>query len=285
MNERPVTEAIARKFLLGQLDDLEREQIESLFFIDPEVKRTVLLAEADLVEDYLEGALTQSDAAQFLLHYGYPYQRRKLGIVRSLKEHALLESLPAKPSGIQRLRNLVSALGRPNRPFLVPVTVTVGIILLVATVWLAVRLSDRSIQGSDATVLVRQELTRLNSRSSLAETPTEMFSTALAPVSLRSVQPSVVKLQPTYRVIELKLLWPPKEEYVRYQAVLRRVGGSADSFTVPDLQVEKNISGSSINLRLPAQYIAPGLYQISVSGIAPDGRAALTEEYTFTLAR
>jgi hypothetical protein len=284
MNERPVTEAIARKFLLGQMDDLEREQIESLFFIDPEVKRTVLLAEADLVEDYLEGALTQSDAAQFLLHYGYPYQRRKLGIVRSLKEHALLESLPAKPSGIQRLRNLVSALGRPNRPFLVPVTVTVGIILLVATVWLAVRLSDRSIQESDATVLVRQELTRLNSRSSLAETPTEMFSTALAPVSLRSVQPSVVKLQPTYRVIELKLLWPPKEEYSGYQAVLRRVE-SADGFTIPDLQVEKNISGNSIKLRLPAQYIAPGLYQISVSGIGPDGRAALTEEYILTLAR
>ncbi len=286
MNEKPVTEALARRFLLGHVDDLERQQIESLFMIDPEVKQTVLLAEEALVEDYLDGTLTDSDTAQFLSQYDQPYQRRKLRIARSIQEYALAESQPSQgqPSAIQRLGNFVSALGSRNRRFLVPVTATVAIILLVAGVWLAARLANPRVQQNDVDAVLRHELSKLNSRASLAETPPQMFSTTLAPVSLRSVQPSVVKVQSDYRIIEFQFLWPQKEEYDSYQALLRRVG-SAEGFTVLDLHLEKSAGGSIVKVRLPAQHIAPGLYQIRVSGTAPGSAATAVEEYTFNITR
>lgn len=284
MKEKPVTEALARRFLLGQLDDLEQQQIETLFVANPEVKNQVLLAEEDLVEDYLEGALTKSDADEFLSRYAQtPYQRRKLRIAQSLKQYALAES-PDEPalSRNQGWRGLASLSARRKWSLFIPVAATATIILLVAGIWL-MQLYNRRIQENNLKLLIGQEITELNSRSSLGETPPQMLSMTLPPVSLRSVQPhSELRLQANYSIIELQLLWPQKEEFRNYEATLRRIA-DPNKFTIPQLQLEQNFGGNTVRLRLPARHLVPGLYQISLRGIASDGASAPAEEYTFTL--
>src|SRR5882672_1701747 len=281
MNQKPVTEVLARRFLLGQVDDSERQQIESLFISDPEVKRTILLAEEDLLEDYLEGALSNSDAGEFRLRYANTsHQRRKLRIAASINQYALAESLREQPklSGIQRLRGWVSSPAPRNRWYLIPVTLAVSIIVLVAAVWL-VQWHHRRTQDN-LSLVVEKELKDLNSSSSLGETPSQMRSIALPPVTLRSVQPPAeVKLEAIYPIIELRLLWPQKEDSLSYQVMLQRVGTS-DRFTITDLHLAKDHDRSIVRLRLPPQHLVPGLYQITLTGAATEGATAPTEEYT-----
>jgi hypothetical protein len=112
-----------------------------------------------------------------------------------------------------------------------------------------------------------------------------MLAVSLPPVTLRSVQPPAeVKLASIYPIIELRLLWPQKEESPSYEVVVRRVG-SSERFTVPDLHLAKDHGQSIVRLRLPPQNLVPGLYQITLTGAATGGATAPTEEYTFTVAR
>ena len=65
MTEELLTDAVLREFLLDQLDDSKREQIENLFLTDPQLRDRLLFAEQDLIEDYLEGSLTNADKERF----------------------------------------------------------------------------------------------------------------------------------------------------------------------------------------------------------------------------
>src|ERR1041384_2967256 len=79
MKDQPVNDGLLRQFLLGKVDDEERQRIETLFLTDPQSREKVLAVEQDLIEDYLDDSLSTSDRERFLLHYaGTPVQRRKL---------------------------------------------------------------------------------------------------------------------------------------------------------------------------------------------------------------
>ena len=163
--------------------------------------------------------------------------------------------------------------------FFVPLVATLMIALVVSIVWV-VQQSNKRTQESNQRIAIERELADLNAPSSSRQvTP----SIILPPVSLRSVQSqSEITPRNDSRVVELQLLWTQKERYASYRAVLRRVG-KTESFTIPNLQVEDNVGGSAVRVRLPTHLLSRGLYQISLSGIAVDGSPGPGEEYTFTV--
>src|SRR5712691_4522820 len=94
MKEELVTDAEIRQFLLGSVDDSERQRIEGLFMSDAEFNQRVLLAEDDLIEDYLEHSLAHMDRDKFLARYGHtPEQQRRLRISRSIRDYAASEAM------------------------------------------------------------------------------------------------------------------------------------------------------------------------------------------------
>lgn len=286
MKEQLVTAALARRFLLGDLDDSERERIERLFVIDSSVQETILTAEEDLLEDYLDNALARSDADKFLARYGHdPSQRRKLRIVKSIKEYAREESpgVQAGSSAIEKVPSFASVRWAKNRRLFAPVAVAVAIVIVIAAVWL-VRWNNLRVAENNRRLAIEKQLAELNAPSSFRENSSQIFSLVLPPVSLRSgnrQQPNVAP-QKLNRVVELRLLWPRQEEHQSYLAVLSRVGGT-ERFTIPNIYSEKNPSGSVLRLRIPAQELPRGLYQITLSGIGRDGVPGPTEEYDFVI--
>jgi len=285
MNEKPMTKAVAKRFLLGAVDDSERQQIEKLFIIDPEAKETILVAEDELVEDYLEGSLSESETAGFLEQYAYePRQRRKLRIARSITEYARAEALRDESPGsaLQKLGSFVSSSWQGKRSWFIPIAVAVATLLIVTTVWL-VQWNNRRTEDNNLRVAIERELTELNAPSSLRENPPQMLSLVIPSVSLRNVNsPPAISPQAADRVIELQLLWPQKEESPSYVAVLRRVGGS-EEFRIANLHAEKKANDNVVRLRLPAQSLAPGLYNASLSPIGSDGTPGSAEEYDFVI--
>lgn len=287
MSEKPMTRAVARRFLLGAVDDSERQQIESLFLIDPETKETILIAEDELVEEYLEGSLSESDTARFLDHYAYgPRQRRKLRIVESIQEYGREEALrdQSENSFLQHLHNFISRHGPRYRRLYVPIAVAMATVLVVIAVWL-VQWNNQRMRDQNLRLAFEQQLKDLNAASSLSENPPQMLSLILPSVSLRSVKsPAEINPQAAYRIIELQLLWPQKEEAQSYRAILRRVG-DGENFMITNLHAERNPVGKVVRLRLPAERLAPGTYQISLSAIAGDGTFSPAEEYDFLIGR
>ena len=286
MEDARVTEQMARSFLLGDVDTSERERIESLFLTDPEIKQTILFAEEDLFEDYLEGNLSADDAEKFREQYASTAtERRKLRIKQSTRQHALRKSQKvfASASVFEKLR---SALPAPlfDLRFVVPALASLVIVLMIGAVWMGLRIKRTARENSQQASIERQ-LADLNSTASLNSQPPQMLLLTVAPTLFRSANSSSeLTLQPSSQVIELHLLWTQKEEYPSYQAELGRVGGRR-AFKFPPLQIEKGPDGRLVRLRIQAELFDTGLYRITVRGIGRDGAPETSEEYDFQIKR
>jgi len=279
MKEELLTDALLREFLLGKVDEEERERIEGLFLTDSQARERILGAEQDLIEDYLENSLTEEDKDLFFERFGQTSaQQRQLQINQSLKDWALREAasthtVSAKVSTLSRLRDLF----RLRPAFVIPIVVTAMIVIAVVAVWLSSRREQQ-----DRYQAIEQELVRLNTPSSLREFPPNMSSLDLSPVTVRSVeQESEIKKTAETQLIELRLPWTKREHYSAYRAEVRLVGGD-ELFTIPNVQAEDD-GVYRIRMRLPAYSLRRGHYRVRLTGITPDGGAGLTEEYTFAV--
>lgn len=264
-----------RQFLLGEVDDEVREHIESLFLTDEAARDQVNGAEQDLIEEYLDNSLSAADRERFLAQYGAtPQLRRKLRIAETIHDWTTSEAnvntvAPVRESWWDRLR----ARMRFRAVYAVPIAVGAMILIVGAAVWINREREHRSVE---------RELARLNSTSSLREVPSQMLSLELSPVAVRSVEQGA-EFEPSasVRLVQLRLLWLQQERYPSYRAVIRRFDGG-EPYKVSDLKPE-NEGGHAIRLRLPSDILTRGLYQIMLSGVAPDGSTGTTEEYKLTV--
>ena len=271
MNEEPITDALLREFLLGKLDEAERERIESLFLTDTQAKERMLAAEQDLIEDYLEGNLTKEDKERFVSHYAQTdEQLRKLRITKSIKDWAVTEA-KAPPVIAAPVSMWARLLQRPA--FVLPVAAAIVLVVVLGLIWVNMRTEQQ-----DHLALERQ-LAQLNSPASLRETPQQMMSLDLSPVTVRSVEAQTgIKRSADLQLVELRLPWILRERYPAYRAELQRPYG-ATRVTIPNLQAEND--GGYIRIRLPAGMLEYGQYQLELSGVAADGTPGLTERFTF----
>ena len=84
-----MTDELLRRFLLARCTDTEREAIESLFLTSDAMRNRVYIAEEDLMEAFLEGALAAHEAQRFAVVYG---DSVRFKVFRALKALAKKES-------------------------------------------------------------------------------------------------------------------------------------------------------------------------------------------------
>jgi len=279
MKQEFVTDEEIRQFLLGSVDDSERQRIESLFMSDAEFNQRVLIAEDDLIEDYLEHSLAPGDKEKFFAQYGHgPKQQRRLRISRSIRDYAASEAKLGKtPPAIGKRRGFLSQITPRNLRLFIPVAAAVMIACIIGIVWL--------VRSNNRRVTIERELAELNARPDLRVDPSQVVSLVLRPVSIRSVG-TETRLTPRadIRVVELNLLWTQKKQYPSYYVLVRHVG-SNEEFKLSGLHIDASPSnGNSIQVRLPSDLLRNGFYQIVLTGAGTDGAASQGEEYTFVVA-
>ena len=280
MKEDSVTDALLREFLLGKLTDEDRERIEGLFLTDSQTRERVLALEQDLVDDYLENGLSQLDKERFVSRYAQTdEQRRKLRITGVIKDWAVREArAPHQAAPAVSIWSRVRSWLRFNPRFFIPIAVTTVVAAVFAVVWLTGRIEQRK------HLAIEQELAQLNSPASLREVLPNTISVDLSPVSTRSTQlQGELNIPGGTRFVELHLPWIQSERYSTYQAEVRRLR-DRKSFKIPNLQAQ-NDGGYTIRLRLPAQMLTTGSYQINLSGVAANGTLSFSEEYSFVVAK
>jgi hypothetical protein len=280
MSEESVTDSLARRFLLGDVDALERERIERLFISEPEINTKILLAEDDLIEDYLEDSLTPSDRDKFLGQYGSTTaERQKLRITRSIKEYAAAEARFTQTApAIATWRTFLASF-RQRRMLFIPIAAVLTVSFLLAAAWL-VRLNLKNADENNRRLVIERKLAELNAPG-VRDDPSRVPAMILLPISIRSVGPQTeMKRRVNMPVVQLDLLSNQKDKYPSYQALVRRVGTN-DQFKISGLQMENGPKGNFIRVRLATHLLQNGLYQVVLS---PDSEPSANEEYSFTVS-
>ncbi len=279
-----------RRFLLGEADEAEQRRVEETFMTDPEYREKLLLAEHDLIEDYLDDALSPAERERFRAHFlATPQQRRKVRIARSLKSYAPVEfashSPPAEGQStrnVSPLRRLANALSLRSPFVYVPLAGALVAAVLFGSWRLIEFRREQQLRAREESQRLEAEweLAQLNDPSRVGPPlpGATVISTALPPVSTRG---SANRLPPLAGagVVELRLL-PSGEEYPSYSASLQRVG-AASRYAIPNLRAADTPDGRAVPVRIPARLIAPGQYRLTLRGIAADGRTEDADEYTF----
>lgn len=290
MREDNQSEKSIRRLLLGEASEEEQQRIEELFMSDAEYGEKVLMTENDLIEDYLDNALSESEMERFRRHFlSIPRQRRKVKLTQSLRNYAAVEltahSPPAGEEKVKlaaRLRRFVEAL-RLRRPVVyVPLAVALAVAVILGA-WRLVefrRAQQLSAREESLRLEVERELAQLNDPSGVGgpTAGTPVVSMALPPLTLRGVSNTLPPLAET-GVFELRLL-RAGPEYQGYRAALQRVG-SARRFSIPNLRAADTSDGRAVIVKLPAHLLTPGTYRLTLNGLTPDGRPEEAGEYTF----
>ncbi|HEX8068908.1 MAG TPA: zf-HC2 domain-containing protein [Pyrinomonadaceae bacterium] len=288
MREVDETEALLRRFLLDELGEEERERVEQLFLADSDYREKVLIAEDDLIDDYLDGALSPADSARFRSHYlSTPRQRRKLRVAKSIKKYSAAR-LAAPPAGGTpqsgaggRGRAAHVSLRNPlvSLPLAAALVLAFGLgaVKLIES-W---RFNRRQAQEQSRREADERELARLNDSSLPASgrAGSAAFLVTVLPVSTRGV--AAAQFAPPRDATPVQLLLVlPVDEYQSYQAELQRLGTS-EWRTVRRLRAENTPAGKAISLIVPARLLPRGDYRLRLSGETPAGAPEEIGEYTF----
>jgi hypothetical protein len=270
-----------KQYLLGHLDEEERQRFEEQFVTDPEFREVALIVEGELLDDYLAGLLPPGERERFVSHYlSAPRQIQELEFAKALREYAIqgeatvlaldAEAPPTKTH--HKVINLL--LGRRGLPALA------GVALLLIALAISWNLVGRQLLG-DQHADLNAEVALLNRQSRKGESP---LTVTLTHVRSRAAQQGQkVSIPSGMNIAELQLNIP-SQQYQSYQATLL-VNDGPEVFTVGGLQAEDTDGGRVIRLRIPARLLAPQDYILSLRGLTAGGQFDDVAEYFFRVVR
>ena len=269
--EQQLQQAI-RHYLLGDLEENDRQNLEERFITDNEYRNEVLIVESELVEDFVNGALSRDDQAKFRSHYlSAPRQEKQLRTVRALTTVAgaskRLRVEPLKPHGF-----FARLFGSSNRKLqFAPVAALVVIAILSATVIFQV------LRQKTGTLQLHEEVAQLNTPENLARTGDSVVPVTFPPVVLRD-RNSWPKLTLTAGVKAVQFNVPVTlVNYSSYRVDLRSIEGAQ----IVDFEVRTRPQGGVLPVQLPAHILTPNDYSLVIHASKPDGQVEDIGDFSF----
>src|SRR5207302_9130576 len=174
MTATPEIQDQIKRYLLGELDDGTRAQVEQKLLSDGEVFEELLVAEDEIIDDYAGGRLDPEERADFEAHFlATPERQQKLRFARALHRHAMTLANERETVKQPVIRSLWF-----SRPWLSWAATAVAVLaLIVGTVWF---LRSRTAPKTFAT------LTLIINQSTRAEgTPAAMVKLPLGAEALK----------------------------------------------------------------------------------------------------
>jgi hypothetical protein len=161
--------------------------------------------------------------------------------------------------------------------------VSAAAVVLITLVGLAAlvvqRLNMSATAARQERAAVEEELARLNAHQGIAD-PSSALSVALAPTSVRRVEPnSPVTLSAGTDLIQFELRLPGGERQ-SFEAALQTPEG-VEMFTVRGLRAMVEQGDRVVRLKVPARLLPDGDYLLRLRGASGEGRTDVVGEYFF----
>jgi hypothetical protein len=257
---------LIRQYLLGELDEHEREQLEQRVITNPDYKEQVLITEEELLEEFVKGTLSPRELELFTRMYSSsPAQRRKVKIAQALNRYALGHS-PVVQSTAHRswARSLIGLFSSKNRfhqfslAALILVLAVGGSILvywLIAHLW-------------RADYYALQQLNQASSE--ILQPSSSVVSVSLPPLLLRGTgETRNITITKQTQTVQLRLPDPSGGTYW-FQAVLKD-NQRAEVFRLEDLRARQIDQHFVLVLQIPARMLKPQNYELEISEKRADG--------------
>jgi hypothetical protein len=308
MRTERVDEVLLLNYLLGNLSDQDQVQVEDRAFADAGYLGALQAAEADLIDSYIHGELSQPDRRQFERRFlTSPQRRSKVEFARALAQVASESKasqplVPARLSGWQALLGMV----RGWTPALQFATGIAALALLVGATWLVVQ---NAAMRSQVTALeaqrreletreqaLRRQLSEEQARAAeLAaqsqqqpsggdERPPLLASLVFLPgLSRAESRVQQLTLNSGAQLAQIEIQLEPRDDYPRFRAELHTRDGE-EILTRASLSKRRTNAGYSVSFDVPASALAPGEYELALKGLS-DGHATDIGYYYFRVQK
>jgi hypothetical protein len=298
MRSERIDETLLIRYLLGRLGEEEQVQVEDRAFADAEYLAALEAAEADLIDNYIGGALSRDDRRAFEQRFLVSPQRRdKIQFARDFARVAaeLKPTFPARMTAWQAFTALMQAW-TPTVRF----AAAAAALVLVATA--ALLLVQNTAMRSQVAALESQQK-ELQSRAAqldrqLAEaqartsTLTAQAEQPLAPrgtVDSLVLQPGLARAESrreklvvhaSSQLARIEVGLEPRDEYPSFRVELR-TQAAAEVLTLGNLRKRQN----AVTFEVPASALAAGDYELALKGVSSGQSVQDIGFYYFTVQK
>lgn len=268
-----VDKGLLRQYLLGEIGQEERRALEESLMTDTEAYDEILLAERELIDDYLDGALTPREKEQFETDFlCTPERLQNLRFAETLKRYVndaanavpLNQSLESSPESLSLESprqsfwsgfRLPSVLAQSPRPRLALVAALSLVVLALAALPLY-RMWQNSRVVQPPIIAGRPDAA-----------PGSVFIIALTPVLLRDPgEWKRVAIPERTRTVRLRLEDLGDDQYRSYQVVLGDTRSSAELFKASGLKSVTADGAKAVEFDVPAELLGRGDFSVRLSG-------------------
>ena len=283
-----------RLYVLGELREASRLDVEERLVTDPDFFEALGMTEDDLTEEYVEGTLSAADTERFERHYLTTHDRRQdLAFFRQLKSYAVARRATGRLADRLRINDLI-------RFHPLWSSVAAGVFILLVGGNLALLVGNYRLQGQFDHVRVETEregqlrlqlqrqvaaLTaqgntlqgRLESQKGTGSLPTY----GLTPGRLRGPGSSLAPLSISSSAQHVRLeLHLDGDDSSPYRAVLYDEGGDV-IWSQSKLKAESISGRSAVVVLVPSAVLSPGEYELKLRATTARRDLEVAATYSF----
>lgn len=320
MEVRQEFENLCEQYLLGELPETDRQQLEEAYFSEDSLFERFLAVKDDLIDAYARGELTDKKRRQFEEHFLSSTPRRKQ--VEETREFIQLVSTPATTLKAPRQSEAekssrVSSWGSLIGSFWVqPLGVRVALVAVLLGVIAGAFFVLKQLQDRAERQLPEQEARQTtpppntntpNANASLGPTPNngsatsspgptprigpsprsssaQIASLVLLPVSSRDVGTSnSLTLGPDTRVVRLSLVFSGASQD-RFEVSVRTVDGQ-QVFRRSNLKATSNADGTNVTVTFDSSLLTRQDYIATLRARSENGKLETIGDYYFRIER
>jgi hypothetical protein len=304
MSSQHTDETLLTNYLLGNLTEEEQVEVEDRAFADPGYLRALEATEADLIDSYVGGELSQPDRRKFELRFLSSAQRR------SKVEFAwALAAIGAESKAVEvpdaGWRSFMSSFRGWIPPFQWAAG-TAALVCVIGSAWLffqnsAIRSRVAALEAERGAFEVREGklrqqvsdeqsragalTTQLRSRPASAAHEPQVASLVFLPGLVRSqTRVERLVLDPSVQIARLEIQLEARDNFPRFRAELRKRTGEEIMFR-SNLVRRRTGAGFEVSFDIPASALDAGEYELTLKGIAADGATQDLGYYYFGVQR
>lgn len=286
MEEPDTEQKLVRDYLLGYLNEEERQMVEKRLITDSDYLEEVLITESELIEEYLDGVLTERDKEGFIKHI--------LTTERQVEKLTLAKAL-AMNIGVEAAANSPPTAKKTTQPFLPKrwvsdlfhtkswvVRISLGAIISIILFGILLVISQLN-RGREREAL-EQEVMKLNAQEYLDSNAIfRGFIIGPLKAGLFRDEEGINKatIPETENIVQLRLQIGAAD-YQTFQAILQTYEGQ-EILSLSNLK-DKRINGERlVIIYFPAKILVPGTYQLRLSGLTQNNQPEYLGRYTFRI--
>lgn len=262
MSEKDNDHNLIREYLLGRLDETDRDNLEQRFLSDRELVQTVALIEAGLIDDYVLGLLPVEDRQEFdTFFFSTPERMEKLSFSKSLRDYARETVRKQVRSTKEKEHTSLSKGLWRSRQRLIWTTAIALLIVIGAGGSLLLR---REWQARRNAAALESELAALNP----PEEPRPDIANSIGPLQSGFVRGNSsaqgYAISANADVVQLSFGVPP-DDMAMYQ-VRKETDEGTTIFALQHLKPAYVKGEKQIFVNLPSRILQPGYHYFRVSG-------------------